>query len=200
MERVFTFAAMATQMHPEHASRVFAAATDPETLAALKRLELTILEDGHIGGLNGLLLGVAAEIGMRGACLLGEMPHIFAQLPFPKASLAVLRSFATIANINIDYTELAEQAKQMEQKLGELLSQVEHALTQQASTEEEPVAPEEAGEEEIDAEDELRIEQLFKQAQKDRAKAYELKHELDRLGVYREYEDRFLDLFKKPES
>lgn len=197
VERVFTFAAMATQMHPEHASRVFGAATDPETLAALKRLELTILEDGHIGGLNGLLLGVAAEIGMRGACLLGEMPHIFAQLPFPKASLAVLQSFATVANINIDYTELAEQSKQMEQKLGELLSQVEHALTQQAQTEDEPVQPEEAAEEEIDPEDERRIEQLFRQAQKDRAKAYELKHELDRLDVYRDYEDRFLDLFKK---
>ena len=44
-----------------------------------------------------------------------------------------------------------------------------------------------------------RVEQLFRQAQKDRAKAYELKHELDRLGVYRTYEDRFLDLFKKPD-
>ncbi len=202
VERLFTFAAMATQMHPEHDSRVFGAATDPETLAELKRLELTILEDGHIGGLNGLLLGVAAEIGLRGACLLGEMPHIFAQLPFPKASLAVLQAFATIAHITIDYTELAQQSKQMEQKLGELLAQVEHALTQQAPADEESVQvqPEEAAEEEIDAEDERRVEELFRQAQKDRAKAYELKHELDRLGVYRTYEDRFLDLFKKPDS
>jgi proteasome assembly chaperone (PAC2) family protein len=201
VERVFTFAAMATQMHPEHASRVFAAATDPDTLAALKRLELTILEDGHIGGLNGLLLGVAAEIGMRGACLLGEMPHIFAQLPFPKASLAVLQAFATIANITIDYTELAEQATQMEHKLGDLLAQVEHALSQQeqGQSEEESASLEEQSEEEIDTEDEERVEQLFQQAQKDRAKAFELKHELDRLGVYRDYEDRFLDLFKKPD-
>jgi hypothetical protein len=44
-----------------------------------------------------------------------------------------------------------------------------------------------------------RIEQLFTQAREDRAKAYELKRELDRLDVFREYEDRFLDLFKKPE-
>jgi proteasome assembly chaperone (PAC2) family protein len=197
VERVFTFAAMATQMHPAQPSRVFGAATDPETLAALKRLELTILEDGHIGGLNGLLLGVAAEIGMKGACLLGEMPHIFAQLPFPKASLAVLQSFATIAHINIDYTELTEQSQQMEQRLGELLSQVEHALTQQSQAEEEQAQPEETPEEDLAPEDERRIEQLFRQAQQDRAKAYELKHELDRLGVYRDYEDRFLDLFKK---
>jgi hypothetical protein len=34
----------------------------------------------------------------------------------------------------------------------------------------------------------------------DRSKAYELKNELDRLDVFRDYEDRFLDLFKKAES
>jgi proteasome assembly chaperone (PAC2) family protein len=33
VERVFTFAAMATQMHPTHDARVFGAATDMETLA-----------------------------------------------------------------------------------------------------------------------------------------------------------------------
>ncbi len=96
VERVYTFAAMATQMHPEHASRVFGAATDPEGLAELKRLELEIVEDGQIGGLNGVLIGVVAEAGLRGACLMGEMPHIFQQLPFPKASLSVLEAFSTI--------------------------------------------------------------------------------------------------------
>ncbi|MBV8318546.1 MAG: hypothetical protein JOZ53_26700, partial [Planctomycetaceae bacterium] len=44
-----------------------------------------------------------------------------------------------------------------------------------------------------------RIEQLFEQAKQDRSYAYELKRELDRLNVYPEYEDRFLDLFKKSE-
>jgi len=43
-----------------------------------------------------------------------------------------------------------------------------------------------------------RIEGLFEQAGKDRSKAFELKQELDRLGVFKEHEDRFLDLFKKP--
>src|SRR6516162_5742825 len=66
VERVFTCAAMATQMHPEHRGRVFAAATDKESLEELKRLELEVLEDGHIGGLNGVLLGAAVEDGLRG--------------------------------------------------------------------------------------------------------------------------------------
>ena len=49
------------------------------------------------------------------------------------------------------------------------------------------------------SDDRERIERLFEQAKQDRSTAYELKRELDRLEVYREYEDRFLDLFKKPQ-
>jgi proteasome assembly chaperone (PAC2) family protein len=200
VERVFTFAAMATQMHPEHRSRVFAAAADAASLEELKRLELEVLEDGHIGGLNGVLLGAAAEAGLRGACLLGEMPHIFHQLPFPKASLAILEVFTTITGVELDFAELAEQARLMDRQLGELLARVEEAYgQQQAGGEEEAVLEAEPAEEEgIGPEDEKRIEDLFVRAAKDRSKAFELKQELDRLGVFKEYEDRFLDLFKKP--
>ena len=195
VERIFTFAAMATQMHPEHASRLFGAATDRETLEELKRLELEVLEDGHIGGLNGVLLGAAAESNLRGACLLGEMPHIFTQLPFPKASLAILEAFSAIARLDLDLTELAEQAKAMDEQLGDLLARVERSMEHQQQPAEEEGEP--AKEERVDQADHRRIEDLFDQAAKNRSKAFELKQELDRLGLFKEYEDRFLDLFKK---
>lgn len=198
VERVFTFAAMATQMHPEQPSRIFGAATDEESLAELKRLELEILEDGNIGGLNGVLLGAAVEDGLRGTCLLGEMPQIFSQLPFPKASLAILEVFTAIAGIDLDLTELSDQAKAMEEQLGELLARIEQTYGQQYPTEEETYGPEVTEEETVPSADRQRIEGFFEQAAKDRSKAFELKHELDRLGIFKEYEDRFLDLFKKP--
>jgi proteasome assembly chaperone (PAC2) family protein len=197
VERVITFAAMATQMHPEHDARVFGAATDSAALEELKRLELEILEGGHISGLNGVLLGAAAESGLRGACLLGEMPHIFSQLPFPKASLAILEVFSTMAGINLDFTELAEQAEATEHQLGELLSRVEETYGQQSQSEEESFSGEPAEEERIRPSDSERIERLFARAAQDRSKAFELKQELDRLGVFKDFEDRFLDLFKK---
>ena len=84
----------------------------------------------------------------------------------------------------------------MDQKLGELLVQMQQAIEQQAPAEEES-AVQEPDEEGLGPDDEQRIEQLFEQAKQDRASAYELKRELDRLGVFKEYEDRFLDLFKK---
>lgn len=44
------------------------------------------------------------------------------------------------------------------------------------------------------------LETLFEQAKVDRSKAYELKRELDRLGVFAQFEDPFLDLFEKPDG
>jgi proteasome assembly chaperone (PAC2) family protein len=195
VERVFTFAAMATPMHPQQPCRVFAAATDSDSLEELKRLELQVLEDGNISGLNGVLLGAAVEMDMRGACLLGEMPHVFSQLPFPKASLAILEVFTTITQMDLELSGLAEQAKQVDEQLGELLARMEQTYGQQ--TEEEANGPEAADEERVGAADRQRIERLFEQALKDRSKAFELKQELDRLGVFKDYEDRFLDIFKK---
>jgi proteasome assembly chaperone (PAC2) family protein len=168
VERVLTFAAMATRMHPSHDSRVFGAATDEEGLAELKRHGLEGLEDGQIGGLNGLLLGAAAEDGLRGACLLGEMPHIFAQLPFPKASLAVLRAFATISGIEVDLAELSDQAAEADEQLGELLAQMEQAIGRPMQAEEEAeaesVEPEPAEADRLGPEDERRLEALFARA------------------------------------
>jgi len=199
VERVFTFAAMATTMRPEQPSRLFAAATNEEVLLELKRPKVEILEEGAIGGLNGVLLGVAAENGLPGVCLLGEMPHAFPQLPYPKASLTVLETFATMAGLEINLSELREQSQAVEERLRELYAAVQRAIQIQEPTTEETFTAQEAQETHLDAEDEHRIEQLFEQAKEDRSKAYELKRELDRLAVFREYEDRFLDLFKKPE-
>ena len=200
VERIFTFAAMATQMHPEHAARVFAAATNEDALAELKRLDLEVLKDGHVGGLNGIVLGVAAEAGMCGICLLGEMPHIFAQLPFPQASFSVLRVFTKMAGIEIELAELSEQAQEVGQKLGEILASVERSMGQEQDEGPEfgtAYGSEQPEEPRLAAADAERLAGLFRQAKADRAKAYELKNELDRLGVFKDYEDRFLDLFKK---
>jgi proteasome assembly chaperone (PAC2) family protein len=195
--RVFTFAAMATGMRPEHPSRVFCASTDSDVLAELKEARLHTLDDGNIGGLNGLLAGAAANQGIPGVCLLGEMPHVFTQFPYPKAALGVLRAFTRLANIELDLTELTTQSELADQHLGILFSRMEAALEQRPRQEEDETTGESYATEGLSAEHQARIESLFEAAQKDRSRAYELKRELDRLGVFGEYEDRFLDLFRK---
>lgn len=205
VHRVFTFAAMATQMRPDGDSRVFGAAIDDDSLAELRELETEILEEARISGLNGVLLAAAAESGLQGCCLLGEMPGVFSQLPFPKGSLAVLDTFAMMAQIDIDTTELAQQAEAIEERLTDIYHQMEQAIEQQMSGPEEhehgpPHHVEPPEETKTDKQDLQRIETLFDQAKQDRSKAYELKRELDRLNLFADYEDRFLDLFKEPGS
>lgn len=197
VRRVFTFAAMATQMRPKHPSRVFGAATDRETLAQFKQLDLHILESGNISGLNGVLLGMAATSGLPGGCLLGEIPHVFSQIPFPKASLAVLEFFSVMAEIELDLEELRDHAETVEKTLEDFLTRLEGAVEEkEANRGSEGEAG--AGSPRAGVKDRQRLGQLFEEARKDRSRAYELKQELDRLGLFHEFEDRFLDLFKEP--
>jgi len=199
VDRVFTFAAMATDMNPQNDARTFCVATSQKLLDELRVLNVEVLKDGQIGGLNGILLGAAAVDGLNGACLLGEMPHILSQVPYPKASLAILEVFKHIAGLELDTNELAEQVRDVDEQLGKMLADVERAYQ---SNEPEEEAESEFGapeEEAISTTERERIETLFARAESDRAKAFELKQELDRLGVFKEYEDRFLDLFKKSE-
>ncbi len=50
---------------------------------------------------------------------------------------------------------------------------------------------------ELQLEIEQKIEELFRKKAEDISRANELKTELDKWNVYKDYEDRFLDLFKK---
>jgi hypothetical protein len=176
---------------------VFCASTDAALLEDLKAARLHALEDGNISGLNGLLAGAAANQGIPGVCLLGEMPHVFAQFPYPKAALGVLRAFTKMADLQLDLSELTTQSELADQHLAVLFSKMEAALEQRARPEEEESFGETYAEEGLNAEDRQRIEALFAAAEKDRSRAYELKRELDRLDMFSDYEDRFLDLFKK---
>lgn len=144
-----------------------------------------------------ILLGVAGESGLEGTGLLGEIPHIFSPSQFPKASLAVLSVFTTIAGIDLDLTALSDQAKAMDAHLVRLLAEVERQISEHGQRDEQPaIEPSHQGKETLDEDDLQRIEKLFDQAAGDRSCAYELKNELDRLGVFKDYEDRFLDLFR----
>lgn len=195
VSKVFTFAAMATAMRPKNDSRVFGAAIDRETLATFKKLGVEILESGNISGLNGVMLGMSAVHGLPGGCLLGEIPHVFSQIPFPKASLSVLRSFSALTGIQVDLDELQDHAKTVEETLEMFLVRMEGGEEESRDENHEASADGDGGSPAPNRERQ-HIERLFEEARNDRSRAYVLKQELDRLGWFNEYEDRFLDLFK----
>lgn len=207
--RVYTFAAMASQLHPTDDPRVFAVATDSHALKDLETADVEILAEGQIGGLNGVLLTVAAERDLPGVCLLGELPFFAAGVSNPKASKAVLEVTASLTGIDLDFTRIDRQAEAVEEGLLQLLDKMKEAARQQSETGEESFSvPEFVTDEDEEASPDgpsldyaarQRIESMFEEAHHDRSKAFHLKEELDRLGVFRQYENRFLDLFKQGE-
>jgi proteasome assembly chaperone (PAC2) family protein len=203
ISRVITFAAMASPSDPGRPARVFAAATSPSLIRELDGETVEPLEDGEIGGLNGVLLGVAAAHGVAGLCLLGEFPLIAQAFPNPKASAAVLRVFSRVSRIPLDLAVLDAEGERMERTLIEWIEKVRASQAERSGEPDEegtePALAEPKVEPRLRPEDAQRIERLFAEAALDRSKALTLKAELDRLGAFHDYEDRFLDLFKRAE-
>lgn len=208
VRRILSFAALGTQLHPSSDSRVHAVATDREVLSEITRHGAVPLREGQIGGLNGVLLGVGEGQGFAGVCLMAEIPYFAGGVPNPKASRAALEIFSAVTGVELDLTSLDEQAEQVDQQLLQLLERLQEQAGEGGEAEGlqlpvDPPAEDEAASEEpeehLNYATRARLEQMFEEARKDRAKAFELKKELDRLGVFEQYEDRFLDLFKRGE-
>ncbi len=199
--RVLTFAAMAVEEHPKEPARVFGVATHREGVESLRHHGIGVLESGQIKGMNGVFLAAAAQRGIPGICLLGTMPAFAAQIPYPKASHAVLEAFLKLCGVSLDLEELRQYGKSIETHLTAGLEKIQEALQSQevgegpslpGATSEEAKATEGPTEE-----DRRKVDELLEQARRDRSKAFELKRELDRRGLFKEYENRFLDLFRR---
>lgn len=199
VKMVVSFAAMPQAIDHSQQPNVWFTATSQEIINNLKKYNTQLLTEGQISGLNGLFLGIARREGLEGFCLLGEIPLYTIQIENPRASHAVLEVICKILNIQIDFSNLIEQAHAIEGQINSLLDHLKLGPT-----------PGPIGEEEIEKIKKSlsqltklplsvkeKIEKLFTLAKTDITKANELKAELDQWNVYKEYEDRFLDLFKK---
>lgn len=199
VREVVTFAATPVNITHHVEPEVWGVTTEAETLQKLPALGVKIMGSGHIGGLNGLVLGVGKELGLKGLCLLGEIPFYTAKIENPKSSLSVLKVFSKYADISVDLTSLAQMAKYVEEEI----DRVSKATKDTLAGGEAETGPEREREEErktvesrlIPSEARNRIEYMFEIASRDISKAGDLKKELDRWGIFLEYEDRFLDLF-----
>jgi proteasome assembly chaperone (PAC2) family protein len=200
VETIVSFASMPQPIDHTQVPQVWFAATSQDLKESLKKYNLSLLSESQISGMNGLFLGVAKNTGFKGFCLLGEIPFYTIQLENPRASQAVLEALGRIINIKIDLSGLIEQGRAVEGEINKFLEYLKSGSQ----------GPSPIGEEEIEGIKKTlsqltklpisvknNIEKLFEQAKSDITKANELKRELDKWNVYKEYEDKFLDLFRK---
>jgi len=120
--RIYTFAAFPLLIHHSRQPGVWGTATDVELVEYLEGFGVQLMEHGSIGGLNGLLLGVAKERGIGGICLLGEIPVYATQVANPRASRAVLEVLLEMLGIEIDVSELTIWSERLEPDMDKLYS------------------------------------------------------------------------------
>lgn len=100
--------------------RVLGAATDDDLVEEMKKVGVTFSrgEPGSgIVGASGLLLGIGMLQDIKCVCLMGETSGYFVD---PKAAQAVLEVLAEILSVEIDFTELEDRAKQIDQLTSKL--------------------------------------------------------------------------------
>lgn len=212
-KRIFTAAAFPYPMSYTSESKVFAAANNQRLLTNLRGYGIEPMPEGFISGLNGLLLGIAASRDIEAACILATIPSYASGIIYPKGSLAIVKTLARIAKLDIDTSELEKESDEYEESYAEIEERLRQIFPSIAESDEEfntegggfPFPQEEAEEEpekeKIPEYVMNRIEHLFNEVarSKNRERARELKAELDKWGIFDLYEKRFLDLFKEEE-
>lgn len=201
--RIYTAAAFPQSISHSAPPGVLYACSNIGLKNELEAKELLAMPDGIISGLNGLLLGFAQNKSIDAVCLLASIPAYASGLTYPRAAVKIVEKFTELTGIAVDTEELLQDVEaadpmfaEIEEKLKEFfssglldtsqdqtLADIESTQTKNLSSEEVPGFVME------------RIENLFRAAQRDHARATDLKTELDKWGLYKYYEDRFLDLF-----
>ncbi|MCP4650090.1 MAG: hypothetical protein GY853_08455 [PVC group bacterium] len=199
VNKIFTFASMPMPIDHTQESKVWMTATSKEMIKYLSKLDIKKLHVGQISGLNGLLLSVAKERDMQGACFLAEIPLYAIQIENPRATKACLSVFSRMMGLKLDLKPLNERIKIVEEEIEKLIDYFKSGVVPGPISEEEveDIKKTLAAITHLPESAKNKIEKLFQVAEGDLSKAEDLKKELDKWNIYKDYEDRFLDLFRQ---
>jgi len=123
VKRVYTLAAYITGSFPK-SPKVYGAGTSKEMAGLLAESGATLMKDGGISGMNGLLIGIAAIRGLEGACLLGETSGYVVDAG---ASKAVLEFLSKVVDLPIDTSKLEEKAEETRKVISQLQAMADQA-------------------------------------------------------------------------
>jgi proteasome assembly chaperone (PAC2) family protein len=128
VRRVCTSAALMCSISHMERPRVWGVATHRKLLPELEALGVRLLPEGHVSGLNGLLLAVGKRMGLEGLCFLGELPYYTIGMDNPKSSLAVLERLARLWKVRLDTSDLREASLKKEIEIEEFIRQGEKSI------------------------------------------------------------------------
>ncbi|NPA76286.1 MAG: hypothetical protein GXN93_00845 [Candidatus Diapherotrites archaeon] len=101
---------------------VVVAGSDADMVTTFKDLGAKVDEGGAITGAAGLLVGLGALRGIRGACLMGETSSQLTAHGDPTSAAAVLRVLSKYLGFNVDLSELDKAAETLDALLKKIAS------------------------------------------------------------------------------
>lgn len=116
VKKIFTLAAYITGNFVNK-PKVFGTATNKKQVNILKRNGISIMNQGMITGMNGILIGIAKIKGIEGFSLLGETSGYIID---PNSSKAILESLNKILKININLNKLSEKINENKSFMNEI--------------------------------------------------------------------------------
>jgi len=136
LKRVISVAALVTDK-PFDNPNVFCATTSPSVLEEMKQLSIKTLDQGIIGGENGLIIGLAKKKDVEGVCLLAEthgyQTSAGEYVTDAKAAKAALNVLNSILALKVNMEPMDKQADQMDEliaKMGEIERRVREEMEQ----------------------------------------------------------------------
>ena len=136
VKRMYTLAAYITGSFSK-SPKVYGSGTSKGIASLLSKNGVTLMKDGGISGMNGLLIGVAALRGIEGACLLGETSGYLVDAG---ASKAVLQLLSKVLDLPIDTSMLESKAEETSKVISQLQAMADQAreATPQAARDQRP--------------------------------------------------------------
>ena len=124
LQRVYSIAAYVTERTFE-VPNVYCTTTTLALLEEAKSHGAQLLDNGVIGGENGIITGLAKKKNVEGACLLAETRGY--QTPSgefvldPRAAKAALKVLTSMLNLKVDMEPMAKQVAQMDEAIAKLV-------------------------------------------------------------------------------
>jgi len=138
LKRVISVAALVTDK-PFDSPEVFYTTTTPAMLEEMKQYNMKTLDQGIIGGENGLVIGLAKKKDIEGVCLLAETHGYQTSqgeyVTDAKAAKAALNVLNCILTLKVNMEPMDKQADQMDEliaKMGEIERRVREEMEQSA--------------------------------------------------------------------
>jgi len=113
--------------------KVFAAASNMETLKMVQEKGVEILREGYMVGPQAVMLQYCATLGLPALTLLAQC---FFQYPDPEAAAKALEQLGSVTGIKVDVSKLLEKGEEIRLKARDMMKRTQQELAKMRKTQE----------------------------------------------------------------